>query len=193
MQTRHWNIAIGLLFIVLSLVTLIWWIPNDIETGVIFEEFRDVNIGDAMAPTASALAVLIFSIALVISSFLPGSSDSAEHDIGVSAANSKNILSIAAIVLAGLLVMVWAGPVLVAIMQAAGSDIKEYRLLINTVPHKYTGFALGGFLLVAGLISWIEGRVTWQALATAAGAVIALIVVYDLPFDTLLLPPNGEQ
>ena len=56
MQTRHWNIAIGLLFTALSLVTLIWWIPSDIETGVIYVERRDIEVGDAMAPTMSAIA-----------------------------------------------------------------------------------------------------------------------------------------
>jgi len=198
MQTRHWNTAIGLLFIALSLFTLIWWIPTDIESGVLVEEFRDISIGDAMAPTACAIAVLIFSIALVVSSVLAGrggeaAEPSPEPEIGISASNVRSVAAIAAILTASLAIMVWAGPLLVQLMQAGGSDIRDYRLLTNTVPHKYTGFALGGLLLVTGLISWIEGRISLRAVATAVGAVLILIAVYDIPFDTLLLPPNGEQ
>lgn len=197
MQTRHWNIAIGLVFIALSLITLIWWIPTDIETGVLVEEFRDISIGDAMAPTACAIAVLVFSIALVLSSLVSRQGDvsdgSGEPDIGVSASNLRSMVTMAAVLAASLAIMVWAGPLLVKLMQAAGSDIKNYRLLTNTVPHKYTGFALGGVLLVTGLITWIEGRISARAIATGFGAVLVLIAVYDIPFDTLLLPPNGEQ
>jgi len=198
MQTRHWNIAIGLFFIALSLFTLVWWTPTDIESGVLVEEFRDISIGDAMAPTACAIAVLIFSIALVMSSVLAGRSGEAaepspEPDIGISTSNVRSIAAMAVVLAASLAIMVWAGPLLVQIMQAAGSDIKEYRLLTNTVPHKYTGFALGGLLLVTGLISWIEGRISLRAVGTAVAAVLILIAVYDIPFDTLLLPPNGGQ
>lgn len=194
MQTRHWNIAIGLLFAALSLVTLLWWIPNDIETGVIYVERRDIEVGDAMAPTMAAIAVLVFSLALMLTSILGGSkSGVGEPMIGVSKSNLANILVIALLLIVPLAMMVWAGPLLVQAMQSAGSDIKSYRLLSATVPYKYTGFAIGGFCLVTGLISWIEGRISWPAVATGICAVLALIAVYDIPFDTLLLPPNGEQ
>ena len=78
-------------------------------------------------------------------------------------------------------------------LQALGADLPEYRLLIDTVPYKYIGFACGGFLMVFGLISWVEGRPSRKAAMIAIGAVIALIIVYDVPFDSLLLPPNGSQ
>lgn len=194
MQTRSWNIAIGLVFIVLSLITLIWWIPNDIETGVIYIERRDIEIGDAMAPTMAALTILLTSIALMLSAYFAGRNrPSTEPPIGLSKSNITSIAAIALVVIVSLALMVWAGPILVQAMQAAGADIKSYRLLTDTVPYKYTGFALGGFVLVAGLISWIEGQVRWQAVVTGIGAVLVLVLLYDVPFDTLLLPPNGEQ
>lgn len=194
MQTRYWNIAIGLAFIVLSLITLIWWIPSDIETGVIYVERRDIEVGDAMAPTMAALTVLLTSIALMLSALLAGrDSASSEPPIGLSKSNITSMAAMAFVLIVSLALMVWAGPLLVQVMQAAGSDIKTYRLLTDTVPYKYTGLAIGGFVLVAGLISWIEGHVRWQALVTGIGAVLVLILLYDVPFDTLLLPPNGEQ
>ena len=57
------------------------------------------------------------------------------------------------------------------------------------------GFALGigGFFLVFSLISWVQQEITLRAAGIAAGMVLILIFAYDVPFDTLLLPPNGGQ
>ncbi len=46
--------------------------------------------------------------------------------------------------------------------------------------------------MVFGLISLVEHRLSWRRAGAALLAVAALIVVYDLPFDDLLLPPNGD-
>jgi len=194
MQTRQWNIGLGLFFIVASLLTLIFWIPNDIESGVLIEERRSIDVGDALAPTAAAIAILMTSLAIVLSSVFAGSgATSAEPDVGVSRGNAKSIFAIALVLAVSLTVMVWAGPLTVKLLQAAGFEIKNYRLLTSTIPYKYIGFALGGFILVFGLITWIAGRPSLRAALTAIAAVVVLIVVYDVPFDTLLLPPNGSQ
>ena len=42
------------------------------------------------------------------------------------------------------------------------------------------------------MISFVEQRITWRALWVALAAVIGIIVLYDLPFDDVLLPPNGD-
>ena len=194
MQTRQWNILLGILFIVLSAVTLLLWIPYDIESGVMVVERRSVEVGDAMAPTASAIIVLILSLALTLAQFFAGRDDvSKEPKIGLTRSNLQNLLAMAVTVVGSLFVMVYAGPLSVSALQSAGFDLPEYRLLTDTIPYKYIGFASGGFLLVFGLISWVEGRPSWRAAATAIGAVLALIFVYDVPFDSLLLPPNGSQ
>ena len=41
------------------------------------------------------------------------------------------------------------------------------------------------FVLIATLISAVQGRVTGRAVLIAALATVALIVLYDLPFDDL--------
>ena len=46
--------------------------------------------------------------------------------------------------------------------------------------------------LVAGLIALIEGRLRPRTLLIGALAALALIVLYDLPFEDLQLPPNGD-
>jgi len=87
-----------------------------------------------------------------------------------------------------LLMMRWAGPLA---SWVAGSEA-EYRLLRTTAPWKWIGFALGGVTLVTGTIAAIERRLTLRAWLIGIGAVALLIAVFDLPFDDLLLPPNGD-
>jgi len=59
-------------------------------------------------------------------------------------------------------------------------------------PWKYLGYLLGGTLLIAGVVAWIERGVRWRSVVLAFGVVLALAMLYDLPFDDLLLPPNGD-
>jgi hypothetical protein len=194
MQTRHWNLGLALFLIVASLLTLLVWIPNDIESGILIEERRSIDVGDALAPTAAAIAVLITSIALLLGSLIAKpDAISDEPEVGISRSNLVSISTIALLLVAGLQLMVWAGPLTVKVLQASGMNLPEYRLLTDTIPYKYIGFAIGGFTLVCGLISWIEGRIAWRAVVTAIAAVTALVVIYDVPFDALLLPPNGSQ
>lgn len=186
--------GLALVFIGASLLTLFVWIPNDVESGVLIEERRSIDVGDALAPTAAAIAVLITSIALLVSSLLTSrNAISSEPPIGVSRCNMISIVTMALLLVVSLQLMVWAGPLTVMLLQAAGVALPEYRLLTDTMPYKYIGFVIGGITLVCGLISWIEGRVAWRAVLTAIAAVMVLIIVYDVPFDSLLLPPNGSQ
>ena len=89
--------------------------------------------------------------------------------------------------------MSWAGPFVVKLAQAMGSDIGSYRELRATRPWKYTGYLSGGFLLVFGLMSYVAGRPSWGLALVALLAVLLMALAYDLPFKNLLLPPNGDQ
>ncbi len=200
MQSRNWNIAVAVIFLAFSVFALGWWIPNDVESGVLLEERRSIVIGDAMAPTMTAIGMLVVSGALLIGALLQRPStkagqpiDMIERTIGISRDNFANMAALLAVLVGSLVCMVWAGPLLVGALQATGYDVPNYRLLTDTVPYKYVGFALGGVILVFGLISWITGRAALRGLLTAVAAVAVLIIVYDVPFDTLLLPPNGSQ
>ena len=197
MQSRNWNIVVALSFLTFSSFALFWWIPNDVESGILLEERRSIVIGDAMAPTMTALGMLVISGALLIGSFFqtPVSKpdDLIERSIGITTGNFANMAALLTILAASLACMVWAGPLTVMAMQALGFDVPSYRLLTDTIPYKYIGFSLGGIVLVYGLISWITGQMGLRVWLTALGAVTVLIFVYDVPFDTLLLPPNGSQ
>lgn len=197
MQSRYWNMSVAVIFLAFSAFALGWWIPNDVESGVLLEERRSIVIGDAMAPTMTALAMFIVSAALLIGCFLPKpevrAQEAIERSIGISLENFANMAALLAILALSLACMVWAGPLVVSMLQSMGVDLPNYRLLTDTVPYKYIGFILGGFILVFGLISWITGHTSLRGLLTALGAVAVLIFIYDVPFDTLLLPPNGSQ
>ena len=42
------------------------------------------------------------------------------------------------------------------------------------------------------MVAFVEGRVSLRALVVAALAVIGIILLYDVPFEDVLLPPNGD-
>ena len=85
--------------------------------------------------------------------------------------------------------MRWTGPAAVALF---GPEGVGYRALRDTVPWKLIGFLCGGTVMILGPIVLVERRLRWQAVAVAVVATVAMIVIYDLPFDDLLLPPNGD-
>ncbi|MEM7428027.1 MAG: hypothetical protein AAF441_18190, partial [Pseudomonadota bacterium] len=174
---------------------LLWWIPADTETGVLVEDRYSIEVGDAMAPTMVAVGILIVSLALIAGAWLGRTkppADEQEQLIGISPDNFKSVLWMVLLLAGSLVFMRWGGPAVLAVLRSLGADLPEYRLLSATVPYKYIGFASGGFVMVAGLISWIEGRLSWRAVLIALGAVTGLILIYDVPFNSLLLPPNGS-
>jgi len=85
--------------------------------------------------------------------------------------------------------MRYVGPLLLNLFEG---DSAEYRLLRDTVPWKYLGFIAGGVWLIVSLIAFNERKIRWQHFLIALAAVLVLIAFYDLPFDDLLLPPNGD-
>lgn len=195
MRNERWSFGLGLCFVFLSLVALFLWIPADTETGLVEKERRKYVIGDALAPTALMVLIFLVSLALTISSFfnLRRRSAPPANPAYLSGANFRYSLSMLAIVALSLLLMAWSGAVFTQLLNTIGFDIGNYRALYDTVPYKYIGFALGGFVMVFGLVSMIEGRFSLIGAWVAIGMVLLLIAVYDLPFDDLLLPPNGDQ
>jgi hypothetical protein len=140
----------------------------------------DTAIGDSMAPALAAVILITASLMLTIQSFRT-------HGKMEFTWNSlKYVGLVLAIMGLSLMVMRWAGPL------AAFLGKGDYRSLRDTVPWKYTGYFLGGSTMVFGLISLMEGRLRWRMLIISILAVLILMLIYDLPFKNLLLPPNGD-
>ena len=84
------------------------------------------------------------------------------------------------------------GPILVNTYVAISGLDLEYRLLRDMIGIKHIGFLIGGVIMVGGMIAVVEGRLSRRALIIGLIWSLVLILVYDLPFEDLLLPPNGD-
>ena len=42
------------------------------------------------------------------------------------------------------------------------------------------------------MIAFVEEQLSWRAMLIALAAVAGIILLYDVPFDDILLPPNGD-
>ena len=174
------DFKVGLGALVAGCLILFIWIPLDVETGL-FEKVRSqVTIGDALAPSLAASVLILGGLLLIFQSFRTN---------GVTQLSWKSlkfIFLLLALVGLSMAVMRWAGPLSALLFSG------DYRSLRDTVPWKYIGYFLGGIIMVFGLISMMEGRMRWRTFIISILAVLFLIIVYDLPFENLLLPPNGD-
>ena len=176
---------LGLLCIAFALLLIAVWVPLDTETGIIEKVRRHLALGDALAPTVAGLFILVGGLMLA----LQAAPDSAK---AITSRNLAFLARLLVLLIASTVLMRWSGPLAVTASNALTGGDLSYRLLRDTVPWKYIGFVLGGMTLVAGLVTLVEQRLTWRTLAIALAAVLVLIALYDLPFDDLLLPPNGD-
>ena len=189
MRIDPWSLGIAAVVAAFALATLGVWIPADVESGVVETFRRRTVIGDAMAPTAVAIGMAAAAVLLSVSGFLKPRREQAAFD-GQSA---LFVVQLAGVIVAGLAAMTYTGPLAVDAVNALGGAIGSYRELRDTVPYKYLGYLLGGAVIVGGAIAVVEQRLTRGAAVAAVIATVALIVLYDVPFDDLLLPPNGDQ
>ena len=185
MSRDRWTIGLAVFFAAFAALTLGVWIPNDIETGVI-------AIGDAMAPTFVAAAMLVVGLIMgVLECVRPGAAEGRPRGLDGSA--FKFVLRLGGLLVVSLLLMIYVGPLTVDVINGLGHDIGTYRQLRDTVPYKYLGYVTGGFVLVFGVTSLVENRFSRASGVVALAAVAVLVVLYDVPFDDLLLPPNSDQ
>ncbi len=189
MRADPWSLGVAAVVAVFALATLLFWIPADIETGVVETFRRRTTIGDALAPTVVAIGMLAVAGLFAATELLRPRRERAPFD-GQSA---LFILRVGAAIGAGLALMVYTGPLTVDAINALGGDIGNYRQLRDTVPYKYLGYLAGGTVMVGGIVVAVEHRLTRSAAVAAVLAVLVHIVLYDLPFDDVLLPPNGDQ
>ena len=174
------------IFLVFAIVVLGVWIPNDVETGLLEKMRRHWVIGDSLAPTLAAGFVLV-GAALIL---LFEQQDDAQFTM--AAAQFVFFLKLVIVILVALSVMRHLGPILINTYAAISGLELEYRLLRDVIGVKHIGFLIGGMIMVGGMIAVVEGRLSRRALMIGLIWSLVLILVYDLPFEDLLLPPNGD-
>ncbi|MDF0600248.1 hypothetical protein P1J78_05860 [Psychromarinibacter sp. C21-152] len=175
---------LALVCIALALLAVFAWIPADTGTGIVVRARRQVTIGDALAPTIAAGFILVGALMTLFGRQVDGG--------GLSGRNLAFLGLLLAVFAVSFALMRWTGPVVVALTNMATEQELSYRTLRDTVPWKYLGFVLGGALLIAALTAAVEGRIRIRTIVVALVAVVVLAAIYDLPFDDLLLPPNGD-
>ena len=180
------NKLIAGLFLVLSLIILGVWIPNDVETGMLEKMRRRWVIGDSLAPTLAAGFVLIGALLILLVE------KRSEKQFTMTVQQLVFFLKLLFVVLFALSVMRHLGPILVQSYATIVDLDLEYRLLRELIGIKHIGFLIGGMIMVGGMIAVLERRLSRRALMIGLIWSLVLILVYDLPFEDLLLPPNGD-
>ena len=192
LQKNKWTCGLAIFFIIASLITLFVWIPNDIETGVVEKFRRQITIGDAMAPTMVASAILFVSMALLINAILSSRALRALENSAMDMQSFIFLFKLTFIIFIALLLMLYSGPLLVEFANLMNGENNSYRLLKGSLPYKYIGYVLGGFVMIFGSIGLVENKFFANGAWLSIIAVAVLTFLYDVPFDNLLLPPNGD-
>jgi len=178
------NMALGAVIVALALFALFAWVPNDTVSGFVESKRGRLSIGDAMAPGIAFGLMALSGLILLLEARkgdMPGALEQRTFAFLLVALTACAV---------SFGVMIWAGPLAVAVF---GGEGDTYRNLRDTAPWKHIGFVLGGTGLVTTLIALVEKRVTSNAVMIGLAAALALVGVFDLAFDNLLLPPNGDQ
>lgn len=180
------NLILGAVIVAFALVLVFIWIPMDTTTGIYARVRRQYVIGDALAPTIAGVFLLIGGLMVALFE------RAAKFQPTLDGARFRFVAVIAAILALSFLIMRFAGPIAVELSNLITGQELGYRALRATVPWKYIGFFLGCTFGITGIISMTEGRLSWRNLGIGAAAAVVMIALYDLPFDTILLPPNGD-
>lgn len=175
----------------LSCLAFFFWIPNDTETGLIETYRRQTFVGDAFIPTVAVGSIALCAFVQVLLLVFNSDENSTSAELFDGAAVALYI-KVSLVIVLSLVLMFWAGPIAVSVFGPGGEEPLSYRQLRATFPWSLIGFFLGGICLVAGVTRLIEGRFIAISLMTAVAAVIFLIIVFQVPFDGMLLPPNGD-
>lgn len=188
---KNSDLAIGIIITLFSCLVLFYWIPSDIETGLVESSRFQTVLGDAFAPTVAVAVLLAAGMLLIVSSFL-NQNDRSQVQFTIN--NFKYLILLAVLFTISFSLMIWTGPALVSLASVFTlvEPDADYALLRDTAPWKYTGYMLGGTFMVATLIALMEGKFSLKGIALAVGTATLLVVLYDLPFDNILLPPNGD-
>ncbi|MCY3879482.1 MAG: hypothetical protein OXF74_09930 [Rhodobacteraceae bacterium] len=174
MSSDRW---LALSFLAISVLIVFVWIPLDTESGLIEKERRKFVIGDALAPTITGA---IIALGAFLTWLRPGRGHT------ISSKNVIWILLLLTIFIISLVIVRYAGPV------SAMGFVDGYRPLRATPPWSYIGFLLGGTAMIGGLTSAASRRLSIRGFAVGFAASLIIALLYDLPFDDLLLPPNGD-
>lgn len=174
------DMILGALALLLGAVVVFLWAPLDSDTGIAEKVRGRWSIGDALAPTVAGAVIAISGLFILVGGWLR------RGEGRLTAANARYLGALIAVIACGLVAMRFLGPLAADLMG------RDYRVLRDEVPWKYIGFVIGGGGMIFGVMSLAEGKVRLRRLVLALCIACMLAIIYDLPFEDLLMPPNGD-
>ena len=175
------DMILGALALAFGLFIVFWWAQVDSDTGVAEKIRGRWSVGDALAPTAAGAVIAVSGLFVLLGGWFRGRGDD-----GLTVANARYLATFIIIIAVGFACIRYAGPL------AADVLGRDYRALRDEVPWKYIGFVLGGGGMIFALMTLAEGRARMGRFVLAFAIATGLALIYDLPFEDLLLPPNGD-
>lgn len=179
------NRLLGALLLLLALASLIFWIPADIDTGLVENVRRRNVIGDSLAPTFAMILIGLSALSLIRQS----SDDEIFNNHGKW---HRPFAFFIIVFICVLLLMRYTGPLVIAIVNSFGEGDLTYRNLRNIRPLKYVGYVAGGTLLLCSFSHFMDKSLNRKRALLFFGISIAIALFFDLPFEDILLPPNGD-
>ena len=170
---------LGLAFLAFALAVVFVWVPLDVDSGLVESVRRSLVIGDSLGPVAAGFVI---GVGGLLAAFRP-----VPEARRMAFANLVWAAALVLLFAASLATMRYAGPAVAQLFAENG-----YRPLRNAVPWKYIGFVLGGAILVSGMAGLARRRIGGREAALGFAAALLIALAYDLPFEDLLLPPNGD-
>lgn len=168
---------LALCFLLFAALLVFVWAPLDTGTGIVEKVRRKFVIGDALGPTVAGAVIAIGAMLVMLRP---------REGHALTKANVVWMLGLFALFAGSLLLMRYAGPI------AASFTETGYRPLRATPPWNYVGFLLGGTVMIGGLTGLASRRFSPRDFATGFIAALTIALLYDLPFEDLILPPNGD-
>lgn len=170
---------LGLLFVFFALATIFAWIPLDVDSGVVENVRRRLVIGDSLGPIVAGVVLAVGGLLTALSP----KSDSGS----LQRSNLAWIACLLVVISVSLVLIRYSGPAMAGLLTEGG-----YRPLRDTFPWKYAGHLIGGTLLVSALIGLTVQRYHWSHWIVGFSAALTIALIFDIPFEDLLLPPNGD-
>lgn len=183
MTTHHLDRLIGIFLCVMCLLCVFLWIPADSETGLVETVRRRLIIGDALAPTLASLLGLVCAAVLIIK---PAPQPRMSRNALISVSVYIACFSVA------LYVMRYFGPALIDSLHSLNLVSSSYRPLRTTFPVNYISFVAAGGIMIFSLSVYIDRRYSWTRLGICFALALFIALLFDVPFEDILLPPNGD-
>lgn len=179
------DMFLGAFLLVLALGALFVWIPLDIDTGLVERVRRRNVIGDTLAPTAAIILIILASGGLILSR---------SHSRPVASfANGLGIFGyFISVFTVTLMVMRYLGPLFISLVNETSAAELNYRNLRNIWPLKYLGYVVGGTFLLSVLSHFMDNGLSRRRIALFFLITFMIALFFDLPFEDILLPPNGD-